>query len=636
MSLKVAGRAVRDRVLLLVASASAAGVGLMTLAAGFVAAIWLAGTSLARDDAPAGGKPSIQGRVLDEAGRPVSGARVRLYYRNGRWERRHPMIEETTAGPDGAFALKTDLKPLARSQSRGLPPYVLLSDHPGKAVGWRTIPGQVTRFEGDILLTRPTERTITVVDADRRPIHGAKVVAYSLGDPSSASPQFQDMMELLRPDDGPLTATTDVQGHATLRQLPRTLASFVASKPGLADNYAFREQDTIHLTPSASLSGTLTGPAGQPIAGVKVVAFADFMWEFENAVTDARGRYEFKDLKARGWDMSAWGPHSKPGNGTYKFWIESDRFAVPTQVVALEPGEPDTLDLQAEKAGVIRVTVTERGTGKPVANVRIWGIDPVTGSSGRFNAYTDEQGRATFYSTPARISLSITGPPEGVYIKGDLGQDAGSSQQFEFDGGETDIALTLPPITGPLISVSGVCTRPDGTPAGGAGVSASAGRFIAAGRTSYIPMRRAESGGRFTLEDVPAGQPLLLYAESEGRKFAGTADVRTPEKADPTFRVRLRLEPTVAVEMAVKDTEGNPVSSRKFHITPRVGDEDFPFLRRTVESNADGKIRVDGIVRGLSYRIQEDVPPRDGPVAPVDGRPTWHEEVRVLVPKEAE
>src|SRR5262249_33652672 len=152
----------------------------------------------------------------------------------------------------------------------------------------------------------------------------------------------------------------------------RTPASFVASKPGLADNYAFREQDTIHLTPSASLSGTLTGPAGQPLAGVKVVAFADFMWEFENTVADARGHYQFKDMKARGWDMSAWGPHSKPGNGTYKIWIESDRFAVPTHVVTLEPGEPDTLDLQAEKAGVIRVTVTERGTGKPVENVRIW------------------------------------------------------------------------------------------------------------------------------------------------------------------------------------------------------------------------------------------------------------------------
>jgi hypothetical protein len=64
-----------------------------------------------------------------------------------------------------------------------------------------------------------------------------------------------------------------------------------------------------------------------------------------------------------------------------------------------------------------------------------------------------------------------------------------------------------------------------------------------------------------------------------------------------------------------------------------VAEEDFPFLRRTVELDAGGGIRIDGIVRGLSHKILDDVPPRDWPIAFVGGRPPWHEEVRVLVPR---
>jgi hypothetical protein len=140
-------------------------------------------------------------------------------------------------------------------------------------VGWKTIPKQATTFEGDIILTAPAERTINVVDSDGRGIPGAKVEAYGLGGPASASPLFRDGMEQLRPKDGPLTATTGADGRATFGQLPRTDASFVASKPGLSEGYAFREQGTIRLT----LSGTLTGPDGRPLARVKIVLFADFI-----------------------------------------------------------------------------------------------------------------------------------------------------------------------------------------------------------------------------------------------------------------------------------------------------------------------------------------------------------------------
>jgi beta-lactamase regulating signal transducer with metallopeptidase domain len=643
-SLQVAasGGSLRDRVRRLVVPRSAetcpaasgwAGAGLIAVAVGLVALAGLARPIRARDDARPAGKTSVRGRVLDEAGGPVAGARVRLYRREGPFERRNSMIEQTHAGADGSFVLQTPLQPLPLSQSRGQSPYVLLADHPGQAVGWRTIPKQATTFEGDIVLTAPIERTITVLDGDDRPVPGAKVVAYSLGDASSPSPLLQDVLGL-RPDDGPTTTMTDATGRATFRQLPRTNASFVATKPDFAETYAFREQNTIRLTPSATLSGTLTGPDGRPLPGVKIVLFTDFMWDFERGVTDDKGRFAFADLKARGWDMSAWGPHTKPGNGTYKVWIESERFAIPTHVVTLDPGERETLDLQAQPAGVIRVSVTEAETDKPVANVRIWGFDRTTGGSARFNAYTDEKGRATFYSTPAWISLSIAGPPDGCYIQGASGCGPDSVKNFEFEGGEVKIALKMAPITGPVITVSGICTRPDGTPVAGVGVSPAAGRFVTSGASSFIRTRRADAAGQFTLDGVPAGQMLMIYAETDDRKLAGTTQVQAPAKADPGFRLKVPVESTVVAEFVAKDKQGQPLRSRKFHISPRVADQDFPFVRRTAESDDQGRIKLDGIVRGLAYRVQEDVPPISGPIAVAGGRPPWYEEVLVLAPVE--
>jgi hypothetical protein len=522
-----------------------------------LAALTSAGADSTRapNDTTLAGKAAVHGRVVDNSGNPIAGARVRLYRRDSRWERRNPIIEEVMAGPDGTFLMNSTLVPLARSHSRGIPPYVLLADFPGKAVGWRTIPAQATTFEGNITLTAPFLRRITVTDADDHPVAGATVEAYALGDPSSPSPLFREPLELLRMNDGPLTAITDATGHATIGQLPGTDTSFVATKPAFAEGYAFGDQETIRLTPSAALSGTLTGPDGRPLAGIKVVLFAEFMWDFENAVTDSRGEYRFADLKSRGWDMSAWGPHNKTGTGIYNLWIDSDRFAVPTRTVTLLPNTRETLDLRAEKAGVIQVTVTENETGNPVADVRVWGSDKSTSSGGRFNAYTDTQGRALFYSTPAEISLSIAGPPAGYYIKkGDRMWSASASTQIEFHGGEAHVNLEMPSIAGPLISVAGTCTRLDGSPVAGAKAnSAAAGQFITSAGMNLIPMRPADDNGWFTLEDVPAGLTLHVYAETADRRLAGTATVRLPDNAQSKFRLNVPMAATFAVEIECQD-----------------------------------------------------------------------------------
>ena len=601
----------------------------------FLTAAWLSAPVQAQDrTSPKPTQPTVRGRVLDETGKPISGARVRLYRRDSRWERHNPVIEETTAGPDGGFSLSSTLTPRPPSESRGMAPYVLVTDHPGKAVGWKTIPNGATAFEANITLTSPTERTITVVDADRHPMQGAKVVAYGVGDPASARPEFRDSLEL-RPDDGPLTAMTGADGGAKFSQLPKTKASFVATKAGCGETYVFDEQTTIRLTPAANLSGTVTGPDGERLAGVKVVLFTGFMWDFERTVTDAQGRYRFNDLRARGWDMSAWTPN-KEADGTYKMWLEDNRFVMHTESLTLEPNTDYTLEVKAMKAGVIRVMLIEEGTKKPVAGARIWGFDKETGGSSRFNAYTDDQGRATFYSAPAQISISLVGPPEGVYIEGDLGNSPEANRTFDFAGGEEEVTLVMPKINGILLTVPGVCTLSDGSPATDATVNIGAGQFVAAGSTNLVRERRTDAEGHFTLEGVPSGHTLSLYAETADRMFAGTATIAAPAKADPAFRISFPLVPTVGVEWAIQDHAGKLMKSKKFHLSPRLGDENFPFLsRRTVESDEEGRIQFYGIVPGLSYRLEEITPPHEGPImVRAGGQLPWYDKILVLAPQE--
>ena len=206
------------------------------------------------------------------------------------------------------------------------------------------------------------------------------------------------------------------------------------------------------------------------------------------------------------------------------------------------------------------------------------------------------------------------GPPDGVYIDGDLGNNAEAHSNFDFAGGEDEVTLMMPRIAGTLVTVSGVCTLPDGSPARDATVHAGAGRFLASGTMSLVRDRRADGAGCFTLQGVPSGRTLRLYAETVDRKFAGTTMIAAPPKADPAFRITVPLTPTVGMEWVIEDDGGKPLRSRKFHLSSKVGEEEFPFIDRTVESDAQGRIKFYGIVPGLSYRVQENMPPREGPV----------------------
>jgi hypothetical protein len=202
--------------------------------------------------------------------------------------------------------------------------------------------------------------------------------------------------------------------------------------------------------------------------------------------------------------------------------------------------------------------------------------------------------------------------PAGFYADDNVANQPGANVQLNAEGEVVETKLTMLPIRGRLISVSGVCKLPDGENATAAVVYPSAGRFETATNGSYIRDAQVDSSGVFTLYDVPAGRRLLLYAETPDAKFAGTATAETPDQAGPDFRPVVRLQPTVKLSTILKKQDGTVLASRKVMVEPVVGDDRLVFHRREAATDALGKIELSGIVMGLRYHVAE-MPEANGP-----------------------
>ncbi len=568
----------------------------------------LAPSPAGRGQAPAPAAP-IAGRVIDERGEPVAGASVRLYRRWSHRDDHDEQVEEVRAGADGRFQLATTPFPPGPTDSGYGPASTLVADHPGFAVGWRTIV-RGTSFLGEVrLLAATADRTVRVVDETGQPLAGATVAATTLDDPAPPSAWRREYLSLT-PIDGPLTATTDAAGRARFRNLPGGQASFEARKPGYAANICLR-RDLIRLNPAATLEGTITGPDGRPLPGITVHLKAGMFFFFRDARTDARGHYRFPPLPARGWDRSEIWETIPTADGHYKLWIEGPEVAINTRPLTLEPGERRVMDLEARRAGVIRVAVREEGTGRPVAGVAVAGTDKETGSSGRFGATTDAQGVARIYATPASISLSLAGPPEGTFLdQNALYRSPHARWAGYFVGGDLDVALTLPRIIGRLGPVVVRCANPDGTPASTALLYARTAPSDPALDLGSFLTRRGEPVGEFALDRVPLGHPLTLYATTDDGKLGAWRLVPIPA-AGPPGPIRLDLRPTVTAEFTLRDEDGKPYPHCEASISTsiRYGDNG-PSGSRTAQSDGRGRIRLDGVIPGLGYHIVAFGPPR--------------------------
>ncbi|MCC6487309.1 MAG: sigma-70 family RNA polymerase sigma factor [Candidatus Hydrogenedentes bacterium] len=538
------------------------------------------------------------GRVVDEAGLPVAGAEVVLFHNMNRSGLDDSIVERVTADTDGRYALSASPEfahklPHAYAQDQ----FLLFAFHPDYALGWATVDQDTPRETYDIVVTKKTSGTITVVDHEKKPLEGAHVWLCAAGDNESAHPLFRHAFGTNTTDVGLISAFTGEDGKVSFENLPDTRCSFYAAKPGYAPSWSPLRDRTMVLTKGATVSGRVLTAGGAPVPDALVRCNAEWMHDPRLTRADSQGRYTFTDLPANGWDMSVWGS-GKTGDGTYSVFVKDDTHTMPAEHIQLEPGDVlDHFDLTLLEGTVVRCSVVWPDTGEPVAGARLFG----TYLEERIEGFTDAHGVFTFTAQPGGVELYFQSPPDGVYV---VQEDGRQSLAFEASGAEMDVMLTAPPIAGTLISAHGKVEKGeyafrDVT------LFVSAGRYETATSTGYTPpyVQVNPEDGTFHLERVPAGRTVALYALTSNGAYAGVSGHAIPAGAAEFSGLTVSLRPTATGVVALNDGAGNPHSGIEVQVEPVVDGNEFVFSRRTFRTDAHGRVEMGGLIPGLTYHF---------------------------------
>jgi hypothetical protein len=327
------------------------------------------------------------------------------------------------------------------------------------------------------------------------------------------------------------------------------------------------------------------------------------MWQSFLAKTDGEGRFFFKDLPAKGWDMSPWGGDGH-ANGLYEVTVKHENFSAAEEKVELLPGEDinDFIIYAYSDGTLIKCNVIEADTNMPIAGARIQG----SGEAGSINGYSDSQGIFTVRAEPGPITLFFASPPDGVYVLEDRGLPE-SSLRFEAHGNEMAVILKMPPIAGQLINLLGYVIGPNDIGQSDAVIYAQADqRFMTSTASSYVRPAGTDYDGLFELKEVPAGLKLHIYAEAQNRTFAGTGVFEIPADPNETTGIEVKLKPTQGSKLIIMDKNGEAVCDKSLQIRPVVGDQNvWGGYNRVVRTDREGLLQADGILPGLEYYLRD-------------------------------
>ena len=543
-----------------------------------------------------------QGRVVNRQGQGLAGANVLLYY-DGWGTLDDCVLARGITDGKGDFALAHGpvFKRLTQHHY-DRDKCLLIATHDDYAFGWTTIEPGLEKSHYEVVLTEPTEHTLTIVDVNDQPLPGVRVWVDYVGDRQSSDPLFRQRAFITQ-NLGVSDALSDVHGEVRLTNLPQTYCSYYATLDGYAKGMAFSDQTKIRLTQGATVSGHVLGLQNQPIKDAVVVFCPDGMSLTYYAKTNDRGEFSLVDLPAAGWDKSAWG-EGETGNGSYVIRVHHDQYCLPGQTISLKAGEVvDDLVLEAyRETTLIHCKVVTIDTLEPLAGARVIGSNAI----GRINGYTDVNGVFSVRVLPGETSLFASSPPDGVYVLSKINFEE-SATSFEASGSEISATLKFSPIAGLLTEVVGqIAPHPGMNPAEVKIYPSASESFRAAGVKGLIDTTTANAQGEFLLKSVPAGLGLHLYAESQDHRLAGAYSfaVSDDSSEEPLF-IDLKLFSTGQATVTIVDHNDVIVPDNRFMFTPIVDGVKMGGPDRFFETNENGQAVIEGIIPGLTYQVRD-------------------------------
>ncbi|NMO20572.1 hypothetical protein HPC49_38080 [Pyxidicoccus fallax] len=498
----------------------------------------------------------VAGRVVDEAGQPVSGASVRALRADSALPESEGLLEQVLTGADGTWSLKA-------------------------------LPAGTFRFTATHAAFAPSLSEPVTLDGVRSPpsvhivMRPGAVLSGQVVERSGAPAPFARVHARPEGPGGLLgtrhSALADANGRFELNGLPRARFKVEArgerasSLPLDVDLGSGAAEVTLRLEVEGVIAGTVVASDGAPVTGAQVVAIPEdrvARWElaesrigrYASDVSDGQGRFRLQGLAPGRYRLRASLQHS----------VRSSAFWLSTGVVA-DVGQED-VRLTLETPGTVRGRVALKdGQAPEHFSVALSLSPPVEfqGTQGTFVLPDVPAGGHTLTVLARGAAPRIV---EGVRVEA---------------GEDKDLGLV---VLEPGRRLAGVVLDANGAPVPGASVLAGPHLLGNGSQPGPAPMRgQSDEAGRFVLTGG-GEEALTVMAEHAtlGRSLPlAVAAGAASDSLELTLRPLAGLEGTVT-------SEGQPAGNVAVVAAPR-GSSTGRFM---VVTQADGRYRFDRLSQG--------------------------------------
>ncbi len=523
------------------------------------------------------------GRVVDEQGRPVTGAKVSLYKLIIYMETMSfdaERAEVTSTNDKGAFSFET-----AAGSNDMNNQSIILAEKEGLALGW--VNWYLLRsLDAKITLGKPEVLAGQVVDESGEPVINAEVsisiILISGGDgPRYTTGKISEQL---------FTCKTDEAGRFRFESIPHgAVAEFVVKKSGLAtvstlDEEAIKQMQLqfkagrtdieIKLPVEAKIKGTVVEKeTGKPIPGVRLMVFQGQKQPFtgHESVTSSQDGTFTIDALGPGKHVIQVIPDKE---GT------SDWVAGMVEVDVEEGGMSSGVKVELSKGGLVEITVTEQDDNTPVEGANINILSTV--SKEQFTEMTDANGIVSKRLAPGQYQIMQVYKQDYPFERRD--------ETFTIEDGKTSrFTVQLkgyPKVTGTLRDMNG--------------------RPVASARVKVCPLGRGEvtsdSEGRFKArwesQDWARDVVPYLVARHFERNLAAAVEIEEGVKV-----MDVNMTAGVVCVGEIVDVDGRPIENAEVYLTFWSSGHGTSMPRQEYKTGADGRYEIKAVPRYYEYSV---------------------------------
>jgi len=521
------------------------------------------------------------GKVVDEQGRPVAGAKVRLYKLILFMETLSFEVElaqTTTSKDDGTFRFKTGAEESdAKNQT------IILVDKKGMALGW--VNWFLSRdLDVQIILGLSRKLAGHVVDASGKPVSDAEVRISAMLITKENGPRYiaGKISEAL------FACKTNAEGKFTLERIPaEATAEFIIKKPGLATVSTLRNtqemklqfqagQEDIEITLpiEAKIEGrVIEKETGRAIPGIKLITFQGERQPFsgqEPVTSGEDGAFTITAL-CEGKQMVKAVPQ---GEGIAE-WI------APPVEVEVEAGKTLTgVKVELSRGGLLELFVTELDDNAPISGATVSIKNTV--SNEQFRDVSDEEGKVRKRLAPGEYQVA--------YVHKQDYPNERRAETFTIEDGKTsrvEVQLKGYP------KVSGTVRDENGLPVAGA-------------RMKVCPWGQGEttsdSEGRFEMRrDAPNRAPSVVpyvVARHFERNLAATVEIGEDQEV-----VDVNMTAGVTCAGKVVDVDGKPIENAKVYLTFWSSGYGSSMAHQENTTDAEGHYEIKAVPQHHKYSV---------------------------------